>query len=64
MIHISDFDKEFKGRTFQDQSGTSSDKCTCIGYGESQGAPYLVGLVDNNGSVVIKTVLFRNVKFV
>jgi hypothetical protein len=61
MIHISNFDTEFKGRAFRSGTGTIY---TCVGYGSNQGNPYLVGLNDENGRVVIRTELLKNVEFV
>ena len=66
MIHISNFDTDFKGRTFKDRSLGMQSDLTCIGYGDNQGNPYFVGMyVDQQyKSVNIKTVLMKNAEFV
>jgi hypothetical protein len=62
MIHISNFDTEMKGKTFTD---TSSNKTlSCIGYGDNQGNPYLVGLLATPNGAAMKTVLLKNVEFI
>lgn len=68
MIHIADFEKDFKGRTFRDKTvGTQSD-LTCIGYGDNgdNGNPYFVGMYADaaRGTVGFKTVLMKNADFV
>lgn len=62
MIHISDFDADFKGRKFVDS--TNTETYVIVGYGDngSNGNPYLVGLHPTEGT--LKTVLFKHVKFV
>lgn len=64
MIHISNFDANFTGRTFRDTSSGVSGLYTIVGYGDNQGNPYLVGLVEDKGRVFVKTVLLKNVEFV
>jgi len=61
MIHIANFDTEFKGRKFKNENGT---EFATVGYGENQGNPYLIGLTTDNGKVLIRTTLLKNVEFV
>jgi len=67
MIIISNFDGDFKGRTFKDRTlGIQSD-LTCVGYGDngSNGNPFFVGMyIDKQSkSVNLKTVLMKNAEF-
>lgn len=66
MIHLSNFDTDFKGRKFQDASHGASPTYTAVGYGDNDanGNPYIVGMTDDGGSIRIKTILFKNVHFV
>ena len=62
MIHIKDFDTKFAGQMFLDTG--NSAKYECVGYGDCNNAPYLIGIaLDNNGSMIIRTVLLKNVLF-
>jgi hypothetical protein len=65
MIHIANFDTEFKGRKFKNENGT---EFTTVGYGENQGNPYLIGLTTENSlgvnKVLIRTTLLKNIEFV
>ena len=65
MIHISNFDAEYKGKIFIDKSIVGTEYI-CVGYGDNQGNPYLVGLAEGScpNRVTIKTVLLKNVEFV
>lgn len=65
MIHITNFDNDFNGRTFKDRSLGMQTDLTCVGYGDNQGNPYFVGMyVDaNTNSVHFKTVLVKNAEF-
>lgn len=61
MIYISNFDTEFKGRKFKNENGT---EFTVVGYGDNQGNPYLLGLNNDNGKVIVRSTLLKNVEFV
>jgi 5,10-methylene-tetrahydrofolate dehydrogenase/methenyl tetrahydrofolate cyclohydrolase len=61
MIHISNFDVDFKGRKFKNENGT---EFTVVGYGDNQGNPYLLGLNNDNGKVTLRSTLLKNVEFV
>lgn len=61
MIYISKFDSDYAGRTFKDERGTVY---TCIGYGDNQGNPYLVGLTQTQTGAIMRTTLMKNVEFI
>jgi hypothetical protein len=64
MIYISNFDTEYKGKNFKDTSAPSGTVYACIGYGDNQGNPYLVGITNGQTGVIIRTVLLKNVEIV
>lgn len=66
MIHLANFDADFKGRNFVDTSIGSPTQYACIGYGDngSNGNPYFVGMTGTSTGVVVRTVLFKNALFV
>lgn len=63
MIHIANFDQIFVGRKFKDVShiATPQPEYECIGYGDNQGNPYLVGM---NDKFELRTVLLKHVVFI
>ena len=63
MVYLHNFETEFKGKKFKSDMGV---EYTCIGYGDndSNGNPYLIGVNDKNGRIVIRTILFKNLEFV
>jgi hypothetical protein len=65
MIHLTNFDVDFYGRTFTDRSLGIQTDMTCVGYGDNQGNPYIVGMyVDQQTkSVNLKTALIKNAEF-
>lgn len=67
MIYLSDFDIDFKGRTFRDRNISGSD-LTCVGYGDNgdNGNPYFMGMYANTarGVVGFRTVLVKNSDFI
>ncbi len=65
MIHITNFDADFYGKTFKDRSVGMQSDLTCIGYGDNQGNPYFVGMYadQQTKSVGYKTVLLKNAEF-
>lgn len=66
MIHITEFDKQFYGKTFKDRTLGMQSDLICIGYGDNQGNPYFVGMYicQNTKTVNVKTVLLKNAEFV
>ena len=64
MIHLSNFETELKGKTFKDTTLGMGTTYSCIGYGDNQGNPYLVGLTASPNGAGIKTVLLKNVEFI
>jgi hypothetical protein len=63
MIHIANFDTDYVGRTFTDRSLGMQTDLTCVGYGDNQGNPYIVGMYADQNSVNFKTVLLKNAVF-
>ncbi len=65
MIHIANFETEFKGRKFKSSTGT---EYVCVGYGDnnSNGNPYLVGLYKDatTNRVTLKTTLLKDIEFI
>ena len=62
MINLPKFDSEYYGKTFKDTGlGTTY---TCVGYGDNQGNPYLVGMVKSATGIRLVTVLLKNCEFV
>jgi hypothetical protein len=61
MIHLSNFDTDFKGRQFKTNTGTVY---TIVGYGDngSNGNPYLVGLLNDAGRTVLRTERFKDIE--
>jgi hypothetical protein len=62
MIYLAKFDEKYVGRTFRDKNSAGSD-LVCVGYGDNQGNPYLVGSYDVNNQSNLKTVLLKNAEF-
>ena len=62
MIYLAKFDEKFVGRTFRERGMTGSE-LVCVGYGDNQGNPYLVGSYDVNNHTNLKTVLLKHVEF-
>ena len=61
MLYLSKFDAEFHGKTFQDKKEIGQ-VYTCMGYGDNQGNPYLIGMYDGGGKACLKTILLKNVE--
>lgn len=63
MVTIPDFDTVLKGKTYTDAAEVLGKRVTyeIIGYGESPGNPYFVGLAKlPDGSFMIRTALMKN----
>ena len=62
MITIPDFDSLFKNKVFTSSTGT---QYVCIGYGDCNNAPYVVGVAEdkNTKKTIIRTFLFKDVEF-
>lgn len=63
MLTIFQFDTRFDGKNFKDttHSAFPQPEYECVGYGDNQGNPYLIGL---NNKFQLKTVLLKNVEFI
>lgn len=65
MIHITEFDKQFYGKSFKDRTLGMQSDLTCIGYGANEGSPFFIGMYvcTSTGTVNTKTVLMKNAEF-
>lgn len=63
MIYITEFEINFAKKAFTDTS--TGAEYVCVGYGDNQGNPYLIGLAsdDNIPRAIIRTVLLKHVEF-
>lgn len=64
MVTIPNFETEMLGKTFVESTSINKIEYVCMGYGDNQGTPYLIGMTQSPNGAAINTILLRNVTFV
>jgi hypothetical protein len=62
MIIIPNWDGQFEGKSFKDKNDRDTSRTySAVGYGDNDGARYIIGSYVENGKTYLSTVLLKDV---